>query len=107
MTVREYITSKFQSFGITMSEADLFDVSLSVDLDDEMTSENRSKVFLALVKTVIPQWLLRAKSVSENGFSISWDNDSLLKYFSWLCNELGIDDDLNGTTSIEDGSNLW
>lgn len=107
MTIKEYITDKFQSFGITLSKADLFDVSMSVNMNDDMTSENRNRVYLALIKTVIPQWLLRAKTVSENGFSISWDSEALLKWYSWLCSELGIEDELNGTTSIEDGSDLW
>jgi hypothetical protein len=107
MTVREYITGKFQTFGVKMSEADLFDISISVDTEGEMNEQNRDAVYSALALTVIPQWQLRAKSVSEDGFSISWDNEALLRYYSWLCKTLGIEDKLNGESSIEDGSCMW
>lgn len=107
MIIKEYIKSKFQQFGITLSDADLVDISLSVDLGEELSKENRNSVYLALVKTVIPQLLLRAKSVSENGFAISWDNNALLKYYSWLCNELGIEDTLSRISKISNGTNRW
>lgn len=107
MTIKEYIVSKFQQFGITFSDADIADISLSVDIESEFSKENRNAVYLALVKTVIPQLLLRAKSISENGFSISWDNDALLKYYSWLCNELGIEDTINSKSKISSGTKRW
>lgn len=95
MTVKAYITGKFQTFDIVLSEADLLDISMSVDVEEDFTKENRDTVFLALAKTVIPQLLLRAQSVSENGFSVSYNADALLKYYAWLCGELGIEDNLN------------
>jgi hypothetical protein len=107
MTVKGYITSKFKTFGIKLSEADLFDISISVDIEGEMSEQNRNAVYVSLALTVIPQWLLRAKTVSENGFSISWDNDALLRYYSWLCKTVGIENKLNGESSIEDGSCMW
>ena len=107
MTVKDYITSKFQTFGIELSEADLIDISMAVSLDDELTADNKNDVYLAIVKNVIPQLLLRPKSISESGFSISYDNDALLKYYAWLCNELGIEDNLNEVSRISDASDMW
>lgn len=106
MTIRDYIVSKFQSFGISMSEADLFDISMDVDLDDKITDANRLDVLRSIALSVIPQLLLRAKSISENGFTISWDNDALLKYYAWLCNLLGIEDTLN-RSAVRDITNMW
>lgn len=107
MTVKDYITSKFQTFGIELSEADLLDISLAISLEDNFTQDNKNEVYLALVGNVIPQLLLRPKSISESGFSISYDNDALLKYYAWLCNELGIEDGLNDVSKISDASENW
>lgn len=106
MTIREYITSKFQTFGITLSDADMIDISMSVDVDEQITEANRLEALRAVATSVIPQLLLRAKSISENGFSISWDNDALLKYYAWLCAQLGIDDTLNSSV-VRDITGRW
>lgn len=107
MTIKDYITSKFQTFGIELSEADLADISMTVSLTDEFTQENKNDIYLALVGSVIPQLLLRPKSISESGFSISYDNDALKNYYAWLCNELGIEDTLNDISKISDASDIW
>lgn len=106
MTIREYIVSKFQSFGISLSEADFVDVSMSVNLDERISDENRLDALRAVAISVIPQLLLRAKSISENGFTISWDNDALLKYYAWLCDTLEIDNMLNRSV-VRDITNMW
>lgn len=107
MTVKDYITSKFQTFGINLSEADLIDISMTVSLDDELTADNKNDVYTALAISVIPQLMLRPKSIGEQGFSISYDTDALLKYYAWLCKTLGIDDELNDVSRITDASDLW
>ena len=108
MTIKDYITSKFQTFGIQLSEADLIDISLSdnIDSEGEIDPDNKQLVDLA-ISGLIPQLLLRPKSISESGFSISYDNDALLKYYAWLCKELGIEDNLNEVSKISDASDLW
>jgi len=105
MTVKEYIVSKFGGFGITFSDADFADISTSVDLNDPFSEENRIVVFTQLAKFIIPQLLLRAKSVSENGFTISWDNDALMKYYAWLCELTGVENRLG--SFIDDISDNW
>ncbi len=101
MKVKDYITSKFQPFGVNLSEADLADIVLSgVDVDDELTIENRNSVYLSIVKFIIPQLLLRAKSISESGFSVSFDTKDILQYYAWLCKELGIKDELNQKPTV-------
>ena len=94
MTVREYISSKFQSFGIQVSEADLLDMSLyaNVSPDDEMTSTGAISVAIA---NFIPSLLLRATSISESGFSMSWNTQGIKDYYSLLCRQYGLKDELN------------
>lgn len=105
MTVREYITGKLSNFGINISESDFVDIYTIVDPDSDITPDTRLYALRAIAIMIIPQLLLRAESISENGFSMSWDKDALLKYYAWLCNELGIDNTLTGT--VKDITALW
>ena len=94
MTVREYISDKFQSFGIQVSEADLLDMSLNANVspDDEVTSTGAVSVAIA---KFIPSLLLRATSISESGFSMSWNTQGIKDYYSLLCRQYGLKDELN------------
>ncbi|MCM0342626.1 hypothetical protein J8K86_12620 [Bacteroides fragilis] len=95
MTVNEYISQKFQSFGINLSEADLLDMCLNAKIseEDEMNEDCYGRVSVAIAK-FIPSLLLRATSISESGFSMSWDIKGIKDYYSWLCKQYGLKDEL-------------
>lgn len=97
MTVKEYISCKFQSFGIQVSEADLLDMSLNADccLCEDVRSGNIDAVSVS-VAHFIPSLLLRATSVNESGFSMSWNIQGIKDYYSMLCRQYGLKDELNG-----------
>lgn len=96
MTIKEYISDKLQSFGIQVSEADLLDMSLNAnkDLEEEVSQECIGSVSVAMAR-FIPSLLLRATSISESGFSMSWDTKGLKDYYSFLCKRYGLKDELN------------
>ena len=100
MVAKDYISQKFQTFGITVSEADLLELSLSsgINVEDEMNQQNIGLVSVAMAG-FIPSLLLRAnsKSVSENGHSKSqsWDISGIKEYYAFLCKKYGLDDELN------------
>lgn len=100
MTVADYIRGKFQTFGITVSEADLLELSLSSGIsgEDEMVQQNIGLVSVAMAG-FIPSLLLRAtsKSVNENGHSKSqsWDISGIKEYYVFLCRKYGLEDELN------------
>ncbi len=96
MIVGDYIRQKFQGFGFTLSEADVFDICLAakVSADDEIDENNSGFVSVAIAR-FIPSLLLRASSISENGFSMSWDAQGIKEYYSYLCHQYGIDDELS------------
>lgn len=101
MIIKDYITSKFQPYGVNISEADLADLDLmGIDVSLEFSNENRNSVYLGLIRYIIPQLLLRAKSISESGFSVSFDTKDILQYYAWLCKELGIEDELKQKPSV-------
>ena len=91
MTVKEYISGKFQSFGIQVSEADFLDMSLNAnkEMEEEVRQECIGSVSVAMAL------LLRATSISESGFSMSWNIDGIKDYYSLLCRQYGLKDELN------------
>lgn len=96
MNVRDYISSKFQSFGIQVSEADLLDMSLNakVAIDDDVMSDNVDSISVAIAR-FIPSLLLRPTSINESGFSMSWNTQGVKDYYSLLCKKYGLKDELN------------
>ena len=101
MTVADYIRGKFQTFGITVSEADLLELSLSsgINGEDEMEQSNIGLVSVAMAG-FIPSLLLRATSISENGFSMSWDTKGVKEYYSFLCKKYGLEDALSDKPKV-------
>lgn len=96
MTVNDYIRQKFQTFGIQLSEADLLDMCLNSKIsgEDEMNQDCYDRVSVAIAK-FIPSLLLRATSIGESGFSISWNVQGIKDYYSFLCKKHGLKDELN------------
>ena len=96
MNVREYISSKFQSFGIQVSEADLLDMSLNarVNIEDDVDADVIDNISVAIAQ-FIPSLLLRPTSINESGFSMSWNSQGVKDYYSLLCKKYGLKDELN------------
>lgn len=96
MTIKEYISSRFQSYGINLSEADLLDMCLNAqkDLGDELTADTIGSVSVAIAR-FIPSLLLRATSINESGFSMSWNTQGIKDYYFLVCKQYGLEDELN------------
>lgn len=96
MTLGEYATQKFQTFGITLSEADLLDISLNsgIAIEDEVSSNNLSAISVGVAK-FIPLLLLRATSISESGFSMSWNVEGIRQYYAHLCHRYGLKNEID------------
>ena len=96
MNVRKYISDKFQSFGIQVSEADLLDMSLNarVNIEDDVMSDNVDSISVSIAH-FIPSLLLRPTSINESGFSMSWNTQGVKDYYSLLCKKYGLKDELN------------
>lgn len=101
MTVNDYISQKFQTFGINLSEADLLEISLSSEIsgEDEMDQSNIGFVSIAMAK-FIPSLLLKATSISENGFSMSWNIQGVKEYYSFLCKKYELEDTLSDKPKV-------
>lgn len=115
MTIREYISQKLQSYGITVSEAQLFDMSLAggFNLDDERSTDNESSVgvgFARFIEEVV--FAPYVSSMNESGFSISRNFSKLGSYYLWLCKKYGITPNSDvvgmlGISMIIDKTDCW
>ena len=96
MNIKDYISSKFQSFGIQVSEADLLDMSLNarVNIEDDVDADVIDNISVAIAR-FIPSLLLRPTSINESGFSMSWNIQGVKDYYSLLCKKYGLKDELN------------
>lgn len=101
MKARDYIKQKFQTFGINLSEADLLDMCLASKIsgEDEMSEDCQTRVSVAIAK-FIPSLLLRATSISESGFSMSWNIEGIKQYYSFLCKQYGLKDELSNKPKV-------
>ena len=101
MTVNDYIQQKFQIFGIQVSEADILDMCLTSKIsgEDEMNEYCCVRVSVAIAK-FIPSLLLRATSISEGGFSMSWNIQGIKDYYSFLCKQYGLKDELSNKPKV-------
>lgn len=114
MTIREYISQKLNAFG-NISEAQLLDMSLSgkFSLEDEYNEGNVRSVGIAMVSGIEELVLVpKMKSVSESGFSVSWDYNGLGKYYLWLCRKWGVTPNeevvgMLGISMVIDRTNCW
>ena len=97
MKINDYIKQKFQTFGISLSDADLMDISLSsrINGEGEINEDCHTRVSVAIAK-FIPSLLLHPSSVSEGSVSISGaQKESIEAYYSFQCKKYGLKDELN------------
>lgn len=99
MTKREYITQKFASVGLMLTEADIVDLKIQ-NVNEEVTSENQDELYKLFV-TKIPFLLLRPSSISEGGVAISRATKSDIEgFYANECKRLGLKNELTKIPKI-------
>lgn len=99
MTIKEFITKRYQSFGGVAPEHEIEAVVLAGELDPDanLTRETLMIAERAFVQR-IPEMLLQPTSVSELGVSISRaGQDALRVYYRAKCRELGLENLLDAS----------
>ena len=64
-----------------------------------MSEDCHGRVSVAIAK-FIPSLLLRATSISESGFSMSWNIQGIKDYYSFLCKKYGLKDELSNNPKV-------
>ena len=67
-------------------------VNIEDDVDADADVIDNISVAIA---RFIPSLLLRPTSINESGFSMSWNPQGLKDYYSLLCKQYGLKDELN------------
>lgn len=109
MTVLDYtrLTLSVSSINLDQDFLKIHLVSIGLDPDDEMNETQANKVKEALYN-LLPVILTSPQSISEGGYSITYDKEGLMAYYRLLAKELGKEDLLKeGQPNITDISYLW
>lgn len=111
MTIREYISQKLSAWEV--NEVLLADISSDICIDNEYTEDDKEQVGKAMIG-IIEEVMLAPymKSVSENGFSVSYDYSKIGQYYMWLCRKYGISPNTDvvaalGLSTITDKTDIW
>ena len=108
MTIGNYIQAKLNRFLLSMSNEEL-EIVLSgqgLEFESEYSKDREVNVKSVLV-AVIPELLL-APDWSQGGTSIKRNNAGVMAYYSLLCGELGMPDNLNPSAyNVNDRSDVW
>ncbi|QNS40191.1 hypothetical protein H0S70_07195 [Chryseobacterium manosquense] len=105
MTIGDYIKEKFSNWSVNYSDA-MIEVELSrlgLSASDSITSETNTDNFFY---NIIPDLLSTPKSVSEGGYSISYDKEAMTIFYKVLSKRLGLPNNLSANT-ITDITNRW
>lgn len=113
MTVRQYIEDKFRALGLTDAQMSDFVLATELSPDAEYDAENADIVGRAMIDVVAESLLTPyTQSVSESGFSVTYNRDNLSKYYMYLCKKYGVTPDdgvvaLLGISTITDRTDTW
>ena len=107
MKIGDYIKEKLGLWSVEMP-TEMITAELSkigILSDDEVTEKTNLDLFFY---NIIPDIMLRPNSVSEGGYSVSFDKNALQNYYNSLCNKLGKDNILEGQkNTIKDITKQW
>lgn len=106
MTVRDYIIKNFEMLGINDVPYEIISVELEktgLSDSDELTPNTNLDLFYY---NIIPNLLLMPKSVSEGGFSVSYDGQALKDFYHMVAGRLGKPNQL-ATNKITDITAVW
>lgn len=111
MTVQEYIRRRFSGIG-DITDAGISDFMLDFDIADADLSDESMKQIAVSVDKFVKDGIIHPTSVSESGFSMSWDADALKSYRMMMLKKYGITPDdetaaLIGLSRIIDRTDIW
>ncbi len=97
MKAKDFISQKFASVGIQLTDADLLQIGVG---EEKVTTENANEYQKKFIEA-IPMMLLRPTSVSEGGTSMSKATRRDIEvFYSSECKRLGIKDILTKNPKV-------
>lgn len=104
MQLAEYVKNQLEALQVQYPES-LIDAEINaLGLGYENYTQKGADAFFY---SLIPMIMLRPASISEGGFSISYDRNSLLDYYKLVARRLGKEDLLTQNPTITDISDRF
>jgi len=89
MTIKNYLSARFDSLGFVLNESDLIDMEIW-DGDELLTENNKDEIYLKFIN-FIPSLLLRPPNLREGELSMSRaTKDEITAFYSAECEKFGI-----------------
>ena len=106
MNIGDYIKEKLAIWSVDLSmdriNTELTKINLSSS--DEVRADTNLDLFFY---NVIPDIMMQPSSISEGGYSVSFDKDVIRSYYNFLCGKLGKPNMLEQNNSIKDITSRW
>ena len=106
MNIGDYIKEKLAIWSVDLSmdriNAELTKINLSSS--DEVRADTNLDLFFY---NVIPDIMMQPSSISEGGYSVSFDKDVIRSYYNFLCGKLGKPNMLEQNNNIKDITSRW
>lgn len=108
MTIGEYIEKKIGQLNLGIPKDISEEVMVGLDIVEsaQLDKEGLKQVDLFFY-TVIPELLIKPLRVSEGQYSVGFDKDAIIAYYSMLARKLGLDDNLSEMNRITDITDRW
>lgn len=108
MTNGEFIQKQLMAFGVSDNDLMLTVDDINPDAELDIAAAEKAMIPLLAQLAVKPY----QKSISENGFSVSWDMSKIGWWYRYLCSKYGIKPDANvegalGLSVIMDKTSKW
>lgn len=107
LTVRDYIGYELNvtlALGYSTTSIDLFIAKNGIDITADL-ADVQTDIDIAITR-LIPSLLLSPASISEGGYSVTYDKAVLRQYYDMRCQELGIANQF-AANNIRDISNRF
>jgi hypothetical protein len=106
MTNLEYLQLQLGGFGVSDNMLVNALAAQGIAADAPATAGDAEKCEKAMC-AVIPGIYARLQTVSEGGYSVSWNFDGIRLWYSSLVKKYGLQDELSTNPKLTNASNRW
>lgn len=100
-TNRDYLIQTLSRFNMSANDIELIMVE-NTELEGALDVKACKTAMYKSLSAILP-----AANISEGGYSVSWNMDSLKMWYASLCIELGKENVLGGKPKVRNRSYLW
>lgn len=109
MTIGDYINARLKQWKVEVSE-DIVKIAFvvaKVQPTDDFTSTSENAAFQVLYKLIPDIIISIPKSISEGGYSITYDKDAMIAFYTMIADKLNLPDEISGKASVKDITRRW